>query len=477
MKSLALIALLLLTTQTLALELKVGVYDNPPLVGKSDSMYEGFYIDLIEHIAEKEGWKIIYDFDTFPNLLKKLENGEIDLMTAIAYSEEREKLYKFSNETILSNWGSIVAKEKYDSILQMKNLRVAGVLGDVYTQGFKKLSNEFELNCEILELEGDYKDVLEAVKDGFADAGIVSRIYGSLYAKDYGLEITNIIFSPISLKFASKNKELLSTIDKHISEMKADSGSIYYKSLEKWFGVRPEIIPSWVYQLALAGALVICLLIFGNILLGREVRRRSKKLEEALKQFEYLWENANDIFFIQNLEGDFLKVNKKALELFGYETGSKVNALDVVVPEYHKIVEKKVNEILEKRKPTEPYELLCRTREGKEVWLEVVSHPLIKNGELIGIHGIARDITERKKLQEQLEKNIMLIAHLTDRIRNSLGAARAYCELNEELKGEMNEKVINCIDTVIDLLSDLENAWIKSERLRSLLFGRDRELL
>lgn len=50
------LALLLLISQTLAIELKMGVYDNPPLVGKTDSKYEGLYIDLIEHIGEKEGW-------------------------------------------------------------------------------------------------------------------------------------------------------------------------------------------------------------------------------------------------------------------------------------------------------------------------------------------------------------------------------------------------------------------------------------
>ncbi|MDK2875831.1 MAG: hypothetical protein PWQ22_241 [Archaeoglobaceae archaeon] len=474
MKSLIIFALLMLILPSFALEVKVGVYDNPPLVSRQDSKYEGLYIDLIEHIAEKEGWKIIYVYDTFPNLLRKLENGEIDLMTAIAYSEEREKLYKFTNETILSNWGLIVSKDRYNSILEMKGLRVAGLLGDVYTESFKKLSNAFELNCEILELEGEYKDVLKAVRDGLADAGIVSRIYGSLYAKDYGLEITNVIFSPISLRFASKNKELLSIIDRHVSEMKADSSSIYYQSLEKWFGVKSEIIPSWIYQLALAGALVICLLIFGNILLGREVRRRSKKIEEALNQYEYLWENANDILYIHDLNGDILKINRKALELFGYESSLGVKFWDVVDPKYRKIAEEKLKEILESKKFVGPYEILCRAKDGREIWLEIISHPIIKDGEVVAIHGIARDITERKKLLEQLEKNILLIAHLVDKIRNPLTVARVYCELSDEFKGDTNERVINCIDTVIDLLSDLEKAWIESERLRDLLFGWDK---
>lgn len=476
MKNLALLALLLLAAQASAAELKVGVYDNPPLVGRSDSGYEGFYIDILEHIAEKEGWKIVYDYDSFPNLLRKLERGEIDLMTAIAYSEERLRFFNFTNETVIPNWGLIVAKERYDSILQLENLRIAGVTHDVYTESFKKLSKDFELNCEILELEGDYKDVLEAVRLELADAGIVSRIYASLYAEDYGLKITSIIFSPINLKFASKNGELLSIIDRHLAEMKANSNSVYYRSMEKWFGLRYEVVPGWLYPLIAGSAIIICSLLLGNILLGREVRRRTKEREEALRQYEYLWENANDILFIHDLQGNFLETNRKAIELFGYERSWRVKVWDVIVPEYHGVVEEKLKWILETKKPTKPYELLCRTRDGKEVWLETVSHPFIKNGEIVGIHGIARDITERKKLQEQLEKNIMLIAHLTDRIRNMLTAARAYCELREELEDEAAEKAIECIDEVIGLLEDFEKTWAESERLRNLLFGRERSL-
>ncbi|MEM2086987.1 MAG: PAS domain S-box protein, partial [Archaeoglobaceae archaeon] len=549
-------------------------------------------------IARKEGWRMIYDYDTFPNLLKKLENGQIDLMTAIAYSEERARIFSFTNETLISNWGVIVSKQRYDSILELHNLKVAGVSRDIYTESFKKISRDFELNCEILEIEGDYKQVLEAVRSGYADVGVVSRIYGSLYAKDYGLETTNIIFSPISLKFASKNRELLSIIDKHLAEMKADSNSAYYRSLDKWFGVKAEVLPTWGYHLIALGGIIATVLFIGNVILGREVKKRSEKiaenerflktifntiqdgisvlndkmeiiavnntmekwyaksmpllgkkcyeayhgrnepckecptirsissrkvenaivpgakgseveylelfsypvfdekgnlkmfvefvrnitekkraeaqLKEALEQYRYLWENANDLMFIQDLKGNFIDVNRKGLELFGYERGSGITVWDVVDPRHHEYVKEKINEILTSKKPTMPYELLCRAKDGREIWLEIVAHPVIKDEKIVAIHGIARDITERKKLLEQLEKDIMVIAYLVDRIRNPLTVARAFCELRSEVGDEAIEKAMEGIDTVIELLKDIEKAWIESERLRSLLFGSEK---
>ena len=67
-----------------------------------------------------------------------------------------------------------------------------------------------------------------------ADAGVVSRIYASLHAK--GLEKSNIIFSPVDLRFAGKDKRILSDIDVNLVEMKQNPDSAYYKAFEKWFG-------------------------------------------------------------------------------------------------------------------------------------------------------------------------------------------------------------------------------------------------
>lgn len=584
---------------SLAAELIVGVYDNPPLVSRDNLNYVGLYIDILEYIAEKEGWLIVYDYDHFPNLLKKLENGQIDLMTAIAYSEERAKLFNFTNETILSNWGVIVSKDRYNSIVELENLKIAGVKGDIYTESLKKLLEGFDVKCEILEVEGDYVTVFEALKSGLADVGIVSRIYGSLYAKDYGLQLTNIIFSPVELKFASKNKTLLSIIDKYLTEMKEDKGSIYYQSLNKWFGVRmdfKETIPDWVYKTIGSVILLALLLAFGIVLMSKEVKKRTKKLaenekllktifdtiqdgislldsemnvimvnkamekwysknvplvgkkcykvyrdrnepcedcptlkaissgkiekaivpglkdsevewlelfcypvfdengkvkmvvefvrditakkkaedklREAFERYEYLWENANDVMFVHNLAGNFIKVNKKAYEIFGYKEGSNVTVWDIVDDRYHEFVRERINEVLKNKRPSKAYELPCKTKDGRTVWLEIVAHPLFRQGEVFAIHGIARDITERKKLLERLEKDIELIAKLIDRIRNDLTAIRGFCELYPELGPNAIEKALVKIDELTETLGELDKAWKESEEIREYFFKR-----
>jgi len=69
-----------------------------------------------------------------------------------------------------------------------------------------------------------------------------------------------------------------------------------------------------------------------------EKKRAEAQLKEALEQYRYLWENANDLMFIQDLKGNFLDVNRRALELFGYERGSGITVWDVVDPRHHEYV-------------------------------------------------------------------------------------------------------------------------------------------
>lgn len=73
----------------------------------------------------------------------------------------------------------------------------------------------------------------------------------------------------------------------------------------------------------------------------------------------------------------------------------------------------------------------------EEIWLEVVAHPVMENREVVAIHGIARDVTDRRMLIEEIGENIKLVSYLVDRIRNPLAAARAFCELRDKLDNEV----------------------------------------
>ncbi|WP_456329188.1 amino acid ABC transporter substrate-binding protein [Archaeoglobus sp.] len=282
------VALILLLISTPALAMKVGVYDNPPMVFVEDGEARGFFIDILEYIADKEGWKVEYVYDSFPNLLEKLERGELDLVVDVAHTEERAEKFSFNKEAVFMNWGVIVGKEEINSILDLDGLKVAGVKRDVYAEELKELVDKFGVNCQILEIEGDYKDVMEEIVAGRADAGVVSRIYAPLYAENYGLRESEVIFGPVELRFAGKDEAVLERIDKHLIALKSDPNSIYYQSLDRWLGHKVEVIPSWVYY-TLAALFAVLMAALGlNAYLGRVVGKRT---EEIKRNEEFLQGN------------------------------------------------------------------------------------------------------------------------------------------------------------------------------------------
>ena len=71
---------------------KIGVYENAPKVFTSPSgKPSGIFIDIIEHIANEEDWKLQYVKGTWAEGLDRLEAGKIDLMPDVAFTAERER--------------------------------------------------------------------------------------------------------------------------------------------------------------------------------------------------------------------------------------------------------------------------------------------------------------------------------------------------------------------------------------------------
>ncbi len=58
----------------------------------------------------------------------------------------------------------MVAREHLDSILSLEGLKIAGVKEDLYFESLKKLASDFKIDCEFLEVMGDYREVVEQVR-------------------------------------------------------------------------------------------------------------------------------------------------------------------------------------------------------------------------------------------------------------------------------------------------------------------------
>ncbi|HOY65439.1 MAG TPA: ATP-binding protein [Candidatus Ozemobacteraceae bacterium] len=266
---------------------RIGIYQNEPKVFSTEAgAPAGIFVDLIQEIARRESLSLEFVPGSWVEGLRRLASGEIDLMPDVAISPDREKLYMFHREPVMSSWGQVYARPGagIKSILDLKSRRLSVLEDSIQQQAFEQLAIGFDLKPTIVPMP-NYEKVFEAVARGETDAAISNSLYGKTHFRSYGLEDTAVLFQPSALFFAAqagRNRDLLSAIDAHLKSLKADPGSIYHRSMRRWANEETPIrMPRWVAPavgIAVAGLLLSML---GSMYLRRQVRLRTAELKQS----------------------------------------------------------------------------------------------------------------------------------------------------------------------------------------------------
>jgi nitrogen-specific signal transduction histidine kinase len=118
-------------------------------------------------------------------------------------------------------------------------------------------------------------------------------------------------------------------------------------------------------------------------------------------------------------------------------------------------------------------ELGIRRKDGSPAAIELNISPIFTNGSVTLIQGAARDITERKQVEElkreafeQIEKNIEQFAILGDQIRNPLAVIVGLADLHG---GATSKKIIERAKDIDAIIDQLDRGWIESEKVREYL--------
>jgi len=138
----------------------------------------------------------------------------------------------------------------------------------------------------------------------------------------------------------------------------------------------------------------------------RERRRTEEILRASEERYRNLFDSANDMVYTHDLQGNFTSINRAAERITGYtrEEGLRMNIADVVAPEHLELARQMIARKLGGEGPT-TYETAILTRDGRRLIVEVSSHLLFEDGKPVGTLGIAREVTERKRLEEQLRQS------------------------------------------------------------------------
>ena len=132
---------------------------------------------------------------------------------------------------------------------------------------------------------------------------------------------------------------------------------------------------------------------------------KKRKSDLPDRDYQYLFENASDAIWVQDLEGHILYANKAAERLTGYEHDELVNQ-DVIkfLPDNHshEVAREVRRRLIQGEDFHQPYEQRIVRRDGSLAVWRMATSLIVSDGEVKGFQHIARDITAEKQLQDNM---------------------------------------------------------------------------
>lgn len=147
----------------------------------------------------------------------------------------------------------------------------------------------------------------------------------------------------------------------------------------------------------------------GHLWSYRDITAREsaeKKLRESEFKYRQIIENASDIIYSATIKGDFTFVNPKGEHLSGYSLDEllKMNYIQLVHPEDTGRVREHYLKQVSCQVENTYLEFRMKTKNGETLWVGQNVRLNISSGKLLGIHAVARDITESKNLNAEIDR-------------------------------------------------------------------------
>ena len=202
----------------------------------------------------------------------------------------------------------------------------------------------------------------------------------------------------------------------------------------------------------------------------RDITQRKQAelaLQAAQSKYQNIVDNALDIIFTTDMQGRITFVNKVSSEITGYslEELKGMDYLRLVLPDYHEAVGKFFAGQLHDKTPYSRYLFPILPKNGEVKWIQQFTQILFENERPAGLQGVARDVTDRIKIEEEL--------------RRARDEAEAGKEAEEQFIACVSHEIrtpMNAVVGLIDLISKTSLDQSQQEYLWSLKHSSDRLL-
>ncbi len=399
------------------MSLRLGIYENPPMTFLQDGAATGFIVDVIGDFARQQNIKVEFVNAPFYELFEKLQRGDVDVIAPIAFSEERSKFLRYNSESILIDWSNIIVNDSADFTLlsDLIGKKVGIVKSDHYGRLFANDLLLQNIDCHFREFD-TFIEVLNALKEKQIDAGFIGRFSLSHILRSHqeisGIKVMPGSFYHESLFFGVNPQKayILPLLDVYLRQAKRDKKGVLNKAYERWLGqtfFQKRLIflsKNYLWILLIVFGIIAIFFVF-NMFLRRQVKRSVREINRQKSYFENLFKIIPAGIVILDERNRVVDMNREFQSMFGFSL-AEIKGRELV-----RLIN--TEETLPKaldlgrqalRGERVHFDGMRKTKSGQTLDFHIILSPIVMDGKVLGIIGIYLDITERKRMQEEIIK-------------------------------------------------------------------------
>ena len=465
--------------------------DNYPLsfYNKQDGSYQGIGIDIINELSDITGLKfevVNKRGATMAELARGLSEYEYGMVVGLS-KDDTERLIWSAKPFSEDSFALLSVAEYPDvEINQILFAKVGLIKGStyehVYDMWFPDASNTVTYD--------NADDAFAALSAGKIDLLMGTQnllLKQTNYKEDPGFKASIVFDYHMSSYFAYSRDNLVlgAIVDKAQTLIRTD------KITERWIHqvfdyqrkMLADILPPIIILAIILAILLIALfvLFLKNKKMGRNleklVQERTKEVEVQSSTITSMFSATPDLIFCKDLNGKFIQCNKSFEQYLDLPQEEIIGRTDVAIfgadsPHQAMYTETDQN-VVKSKKVIILEEYIYSPYLEADRLFEVIKSPLVINDEIVGIMGIARDITERKKMIEKAQvaskAKSEFLARMSHEIRTPLNAIIGMTHIaNKGIHNpEKTSESINEISTASNHLLGIVNDVLDMSKIES----------
>lgn len=322
-----------------------------------------------------------------------------------------------------------------------------------------------ELEMRLRASEEKYRDLVESIHDvifSTDDAGIVTYV-SPAFKTIFGIGPDEAVGRPLAHFFHDLDIEsMLAVPDSGVSpDVGIDLMTKTPDDSRRWVRMQASILRHGDSSRGLRGVLTDV----------TERMRESVALIDSNERYRALFDRSFDAVFLHDFDGMIIDANFVALNMLGRSRENLLGTAfyDIIDPELVGSVKSMTDELRSTHMPREAVELRVTRPGGGELWVEMHSSVIMRNGTPHAVQAIVRDISRRKEAEARmaasLREKVVLLDEVHHRVKNNLQIISSLLDMaSMRVADSRSVDLIDDVRSKIYTMAIIHNFLYRSER-------------